>query len=44
MGDGALSELRLDVFGFVFQQFNLIPTPHGRAERRGRHGPDCGGS
>jgi putative ABC transport system ATP-binding protein len=26
LGDRALSELRLDVFGFVFQQFNLIPT------------------
>ena len=26
LGDGALSELRLDVLGFVFQQFNLIPT------------------
>jgi putative ABC transport system ATP-binding protein len=26
LGDHALSELRLDVLGFVFQQFNLIPT------------------
>jgi len=26
MGDGALAELRLRTFGFVFQQFNLIPT------------------
>ena len=26
LGDRALSELRLDVLGFVFQQFNLIPT------------------
>jgi putative ABC transport system ATP-binding protein len=26
LGDGDLSELRLGVFGFVFQQFNLIPT------------------
>jgi putative ABC transport system ATP-binding protein len=26
LGDGGLSELRLEVFGFVFQQFNLIPT------------------
>jgi putative ABC transport system ATP-binding protein len=26
LGDGDLSELRLEVFGFVFQQFNLIPT------------------
>ena len=26
LGDGDLSELRLQVFGFVFQQFNLIPT------------------
>jgi putative ABC transport system ATP-binding protein len=26
LGDRALSELRLGVFGFVFQQFNLIPT------------------
>jgi ABC-type lipoprotein export system ATPase subunit len=26
MGDGALSALRLETFGFVFQQFNLIPT------------------
>jgi putative ABC transport system ATP-binding protein len=26
LGDGALSKLRLDVLGFVFQQFNLIPT------------------
>ena len=26
LGDGGLSRLRLDVFGFVFQQFNLIPT------------------
>ncbi len=26
LGDGVLSELRLDVLGFVFQQFNLIPT------------------
>jgi len=26
LGDRALSELRLEVLGFVFQQFNLIPT------------------
>jgi putative ABC transport system ATP-binding protein len=26
MGDSALSKLRLSTFGFVFQQFNLIPT------------------
>jgi putative ABC transport system ATP-binding protein len=26
LGDGALGELRLGTFGFVFQQFNLIPT------------------
>ena len=26
LGDGALAELRLRTFGFVFQQFNLIPT------------------
>ena len=26
MGDGALGRLRLRTFGFVFQQFNLIPT------------------
>ena len=26
LGDRALSQLRLDVLGFVFQQFNLIPT------------------
>jgi len=26
LGDGALSTLRLRTFGFVFQQFNLIPT------------------
>jgi len=26
MGDGDLSKLRLRTFGFVFQQFNLIPT------------------
>ena len=26
LGDGALAELRLRAFGFVFQQFNLIPT------------------
>jgi ABC-type lipoprotein export system ATPase subunit len=26
LGDGDLSRLRLGVFGFVFQQFNLIPT------------------
>lgn len=26
MGDSALSGLRLSTFGFVFQQFNLIPT------------------
>jgi putative ABC transport system ATP-binding protein len=26
MGDGELSQLRLQTFGFVFQQFNLIPT------------------
>ena len=26
MGDGELSALRLRTFGFVFQQFNLIPT------------------
>jgi putative ABC transport system ATP-binding protein len=26
LGDRALSALRLDVLGFVFQQFNLIPT------------------
>jgi putative ABC transport system ATP-binding protein len=26
MGDGELSRLRLHTFGFVFQQFNLIPT------------------
>jgi len=26
LGDRALSDLRLEVLGFVFQQFNLIPT------------------
>ena len=26
LGDGALGSLRLHTFGFVFQQFNLIPT------------------
>jgi putative ABC transport system ATP-binding protein len=26
LGDAALAELRLRTFGFVFQQFNLIPT------------------
>jgi putative ABC transport system ATP-binding protein len=26
LGDGDLSRLRLETFGFVFQQFNLIPT------------------
>jgi len=26
MGDGELGQLRLRTFGFVFQQFNLIPT------------------
>ena len=26
LGDRALSQLRLEVLGFVFQQFNLIPT------------------
>jgi putative ABC transport system ATP-binding protein len=26
LGDGALGSLRLRTFGFVFQQFNLIPT------------------
>jgi ABC-type lipoprotein export system ATPase subunit len=26
LGDGDLGELRLHTFGFVFQQFNLIPT------------------
>jgi ABC-type lipoprotein export system ATPase subunit len=26
LGDGALTELRLRTIGFVFQQFNLIPT------------------
>jgi putative ABC transport system ATP-binding protein len=26
MGDGELGRLRLETFGFVFQQFNLIPT------------------
>ena len=26
LGDGELAELRLKAFGFVFQQFNLIPT------------------
>jgi putative ABC transport system ATP-binding protein len=26
LGDGALGKLRLRTFGFVFQQFNLIPT------------------
>jgi len=26
LGDGELSDLRLRTFGFVFQQFNLIPT------------------
>ena len=26
LGDGTLAELRLRTFGFVFQQFNLIPT------------------
>jgi putative ABC transport system ATP-binding protein len=26
LGDGALAELRLNAFGFVFQQFNLIQT------------------
>ncbi|MGH3132947.1 MAG: ABC transporter ATP-binding protein [Gaiellaceae bacterium] len=26
LGDGELGELRLRTFGFVFQQFNLIPT------------------
>jgi putative ABC transport system ATP-binding protein len=26
LGDGELTQLRLDTLGFVFQQFNLIPT------------------
>src|SRR2546425_5797743 len=26
LGDGELARLRLEAFGFVFQQFNLIPT------------------
>jgi len=26
LGDGELADLRLKAFGFVFQQFNLIPT------------------
>jgi putative ABC transport system ATP-binding protein len=26
IGDGQLGKLRLETFGFVFQQFNLIPT------------------
>jgi putative ABC transport system ATP-binding protein len=26
LGDGELADLRLNAFGFVFQQFNLIPT------------------
>ena len=26
LGDGELADLRLQTFGFVFQQFNLIPT------------------
>ena len=26
LGDGELGQLRLNAFGFVFQQFNLIPT------------------
>jgi putative ABC transport system ATP-binding protein len=26
LGDGDLADLRLNAFGFVFQQFNLIPT------------------
>jgi putative ABC transport system ATP-binding protein len=26
LGDGALTRMRLETFGFVFQQFNLIPT------------------
>jgi putative ABC transport system ATP-binding protein len=26
LGDGALADLRLSAIGFVFQQFNLIPT------------------
>jgi ABC-type lipoprotein export system ATPase subunit len=26
LGDAALTRLRLETFGFVFQQFNLIPT------------------
>src|SRR6476620_3539207 len=26
LGDGELAKLRLNAFGFVFQQFNLIPT------------------
>jgi len=48
LGDGALSTLRLRTFGFVFQQFNLIPTltaqenvevalAPARVRRRGRH-------
>jgi putative ABC transport system ATP-binding protein len=48
LGDRELSRLRLETFGFVFQQFNLIPTltavqnvevalaPRGLAERKER--------
>ena len=36
MGDGELSSLRLRTIGFVFQQFNLIPTLTRGSECRGR--------
>ena len=36
LGDGELAALRRETLGFVFQQFNLIPTLTAHAERRGR--------
>ena len=35
MGDGELAALRRDTLGFIFQQFNLIPTLTAAPERRG---------
>src|SRR2546429_8937702 len=43
LGDGELAKLRLRALGFVFQQFNLIPTLTARQNVEAALAPTAGG-